>query len=309
MIKKKMNRLMIFLAFCLGFSACSENKAYQTIETQTIRYSRLDKTVEKPVAAMLSLAYSDLYGEAMSSQLVSRYELAFQNFGDREVVRTLATRSLLETSLQQGIQVAGFFDVMPGKVLTDPEKPSAPASWLYLGYTYFHLININDRDKGEAAFYDWAEKSLRTVPWDLSSEGLDPGKAEPFVTSVGNWAANHPDDFRKVRLLVETEMFPTWEKVGVDGYPGLRKLILLHFASFASEYGGAETPSLKLPGSRNEVMADIPGFISNVYKQFYNRKPDPYENWYWTRLIETDSTFSPLSFYLAIMQSDEYSFY
>lgn len=57
------------------------------------------------------------------------------------------------------------------------------------------------------------------------------------------------------------------------------------------------------------VNGDTLLFVTNTYKKFYNRDPNPFEQYFWRELIRRDANLSPRTIYYAIMTSDEYRFF
>lgn len=57
------------------------------------------------------------------------------------------------------------------------------------------------------------------------------------------------------------------------------------------------------------VSGDTLLFVTNTYKKFYNREPNPFEQYFWRELIRRDANLSPRTIYYALMTSDEYRFY
>ncbi len=66
---------------------------------------------------------------------------------------------------------------------------------------------------------------------------------------------------------------------------------------------GAEIPTVA------EMNANVPLFIINTYKKFYNREPNEFELWQFTNLITTDTSVTPELVYYAFMTSNEYRYY
>lgn len=61
--------------------------------------------------------------------------------------------------------------------------------------------------------------------------------------------------------------------------------------------------------SQTSMSANVPAFIVNTYKKFYNREPNEFELWQFTNLINTDSSITPELVYYAFMTSNEYRYY
>ena len=61
--------------------------------------------------------------------------------------------------------------------------------------------------------------------------------------------------------------------------------------------------------SQISVNGDTTQFIINAYKKFFNRNPNEFEKQHWKELIKSDLNIKPITFYFAMMTSDEYRFY
>ena len=66
---------------------------------------------------------------------------------------------------------------------------------------------------------------------------------------------------------------------------------------------GIDIPTL------TEMNANVPKFIINSYKKFYNREPNEFELWQMQNLITTDAAITPELVYYAFMTSNEYRYY
>jgi hypothetical protein len=66
---------------------------------------------------------------------------------------------------------------------------------------------------------------------------------------------------------------------------------------------GVDIPTL------TEMNADVPAFIINSYKKFYNREPNEFELWQMENLIASDAAITPELVYYAFMTSNEYRYY
>lgn len=67
-------------------------------------------------------------------------------------------------------------------------------------------------------------------------------------------------------------------------------------------------PQIEIP-SKQEMRNDIDAFVSNTYLKFYLRKPSEYEKYFFSNMIESDTTITPEMVYSAFAQSNEYLFY
>jgi len=67
-------------------------------------------------------------------------------------------------------------------------------------------------------------------------------------------------------------------------------------------------PQIEIP-TKQEMRSDISTFVSNAYLKFYLRKPSEYERYFFTSMIQTDTTITPQMVYTAFAQSNEYLFY
>ena len=70
---------------------------------------------------------------------------------------------------------------------------------------------------------------------------------------------------------------------------------------------------LDLPGTNvptnQQMRNDVPVFITNSYKKFFNRNPSEFEKYYLKDFIETDTTITPEMMYYSFMTSNEYRYY
>lgn len=68
------------------------------------------------------------------------------------------------------------------------------------------------------------------------------------------------------------------------------------------------TPGIDIP-TLTDMNANVPTFIINSYKKFYNREPNEFELWQMENLIESDAAITPELVYYAFMTSTEYRYY
>lgn len=68
------------------------------------------------------------------------------------------------------------------------------------------------------------------------------------------------------------------------------------------------TPGIDIP-TLTEMNANVPTFIINSYKKFYNREPNEFELWQMQNLIASDAAITPELVYYAFMTSNEYRYY
>jgi hypothetical protein len=66
--------------------------------------------------------------------------------------------------------------------------------------------------------------------------------------------------------------------------------------------------SVIIPSDQN-MRSDIPAFITNAYKKFFNRLPDEFEKYYLVNLIQTDTDVTAVDIYYSMMTSTEYRYY
>lgn len=67
-------------------------------------------------------------------------------------------------------------------------------------------------------------------------------------------------------------------------------------------------PNVKLP-TKDEMLADVEGFIIETYKRFYVRLPSEAEKTWWENYIESHPNLTPELMYFAFATSNEYNFY
>ena len=68
------------------------------------------------------------------------------------------------------------------------------------------------------------------------------------------------------------------------------------------------SPALKIQ-TKTAMRADVPAFVDVTLQKFYNRKPDAFENYFLSNIIQSDTTITPTLVYYSIMTSDEYRYY
>ncbi|MDX2003318.1 MAG: hypothetical protein SFW35_12840 [Chitinophagales bacterium] len=66
-------------------------------------------------------------------------------------------------------------------------------------------------------------------------------------------------------------------------------------------------PEAQVP-SNTDMQSDIPKFVNDAYRRFYNRDANEYEVWYIEKYIRENS-LDPKLVYYAIMTSNEYRYY
>lgn len=67
-------------------------------------------------------------------------------------------------------------------------------------------------------------------------------------------------------------------------------------------------PGVIIP-SLAAMNADIPAFVQNTYRKFYNRDPNEFEKWQIVNYITSTSNITPELVYYSFMTSDEYRYY
>lgn len=67
-------------------------------------------------------------------------------------------------------------------------------------------------------------------------------------------------------------------------------------------------PNVIIPTDQT-MRNDIPLFINDSYKKFFNRLPDEFEKYYLVNLIQTDNSIVPENIYYSMMTATEYRYY
>jgi hypothetical protein len=67
-------------------------------------------------------------------------------------------------------------------------------------------------------------------------------------------------------------------------------------------------PQIEIP-TKQEMQNAISSFVEDTYLKFYLRKPSEYEKFYFTNMIQNDTSITPVMVYSAFAQSNEYLFY
>ena len=61
--------------------------------------------------------------------------------------------------------------------------------------------------------------------------------------------------------------------------------------------------------TQTQMTADVPTFVKNTCRKFYNRDPNEFEKWQIVNYINSSSAITPELIYYAFMTSDEYRYY
>jgi hypothetical protein len=68
------------------------------------------------------------------------------------------------------------------------------------------------------------------------------------------------------------------------------------------------SPSVQIPSDAT-MRANIPLFVDETIQKFFNRKPDAFEKYFISDVIESNATITPMVVYYACMTSNEYRYY
>jgi hypothetical protein len=68
------------------------------------------------------------------------------------------------------------------------------------------------------------------------------------------------------------------------------------------------SPFVQVPTDAT-MRANVPAFVDETIQKFFNRKPDAFENYFISNIIQNSAAISPLMVYYACMTSDEYRYY
>jgi hypothetical protein len=69
-----------------------------------------------------------------------------------------------------------------------------------------------------------------------------------------------------------------------------------------------DRPGVQVP--TNQTMRnDVPLFVTNSYKKFFNRAPNEFEKYYLKNMIQNDTNITPEMLYHSFMTSNEYRYY
>jgi hypothetical protein len=67
-------------------------------------------------------------------------------------------------------------------------------------------------------------------------------------------------------------------------------------------------PGVIIP-TQSQMMSDVPKFVKDTYRKFFNRDPNEFEKWQVVNYISGTASITPELVYYAFMTSDEYRFY
>ena len=68
-------------------------------------------------------------------------------------------------------------------------------------------------------------------------------------------------------------------------------------------------PSIQIPQIDRSSISEINNFVQNMYIKLFNRKPNEYELWFISDLIQKDTNLTSNLTYFTLMTSNEYRYY
>jgi hypothetical protein len=132
-------------------------------------------------------------------------------------------------------------------------------------------------------------------PINLYSSNADKTKqksAEQFISILYSNLTNETVPISDLNNMAEL-----YASVGDKGL--MNQMLLENFLS---------SPQIEIP-TKEEMKNNVSVFVDQTYLKFYLRNPSEYEKYFFTSMIEADSTITPEMVYAAFAQSNEYLFY
>lgn len=104
-----MKKQLYVLIACLllSASACNKEKRYiYVVEQQELYQNAAQKVNLKTTAQFISIAYSDLFGSAITNDELLKFDVALQSLGDKNTMQDMITKSLINRSGVQQVNDA-----------------------------------------------------------------------------------------------------------------------------------------------------------------------------------------------------------
>lgn len=141
MRRVNMKMLVFVLAFFgLVNTGCQkESQIIYQVNDVTVAKPSGEKGSVKTVAEFISIAYTDLFGQAILQSQLLELDLAYQGFGDLKLVEDLIIKNFLNDS---GLDIP-----------TDQEMRSNPAVFIQASYQKFYNRNPSE-------FEEWQLRSM-----------------------------------------------------------------------------------------------------------------------------------------------------
>jgi hypothetical protein len=96
--------LTAIITVWITVTGCTKEKRYiYVVEQQELYTSAANKVNLKTTSQFISIAYSDLFGAAITNDELLKFDVALQSLGDKNTIQDMIVRSLLNRS---GAQIA-----------------------------------------------------------------------------------------------------------------------------------------------------------------------------------------------------------
>ncbi len=99
-----MNKItVVLLAILLAYSSCNREKRYiYEVEEQELYQNASEKRNLKSTTQFISIAYNDLFGTAITTDELTKFDIALQAFGDKAVLQDMIVKSMINRG---GVQI------------------------------------------------------------------------------------------------------------------------------------------------------------------------------------------------------------
>lgn len=99
-----MNKIFVaLLSTLILFSSCNREKRYiYQVEEQELYQNASEKRNLKSTTQFISIAYNDLFGTAITTDELTKFDIALQAFGDKAVLQDMIVKSMINRG---GVQI------------------------------------------------------------------------------------------------------------------------------------------------------------------------------------------------------------
>lgn len=141
--------LLSAVSFLLLFSSCKkEQRVIYQVQEQELYQNAAEKQTQKTTTQFISIAYNDLFGTNITSDELTKLDIAYQSLGDKSVLEDMIVKSLIKKS--------------SGQIATDSAmRVDIPA---FVEGTYLRFFNRKPNEFEEWKMVDMIEKNTDITP-------------------------------------------------------------------------------------------------------------------------------------------------
>lgn len=295
--------LIVFAIITLAPGRISSQLNTFEIETVQVRIPKPEKRRIKSPSAFFSIAWSDVFGQAIPESEVGKLINAYAAIGDKDLLIQIFLKTLIwgEESNVFEDWVLWLFDTE--KMMPSAAKPKEPAEVLFMVQrTMVATQNFNPR-LGNSLFLEWTEKNSTGV-----KKLLEISNENKFREAAISWAQILPEEWEATQRLADS-LLGVWEKTYQGEYASLRELIIKYVAPL---YPPPKTKATRINFphvSHQDFRQNPEPVIYETFQILLNREPDPFELWYFKKKIKELPDFNVQVLFYGIMLSEEYMKY